>query len=55
MHVFDGEITGPDTGRGATGAQIDTDRYVLREHFLMYLAFIEGMLAAVTAHGGTCN
>lgn len=53
VDVFDGEIAGPDAGGGAARVQIDADGDVFREHFLMNVALVEGMLTALAADGDT--
>src|SRR3984885_6719559 len=33
VHVFDGEVAGPDAGGGAAGGHVDADGHVVGEHF----------------------
>ena len=49
VNVFGGEIAGPDARAAVAGMQRDDDGNVLREHFAVRGAFVEGIFAAAAA------
>src|SRR5580704_17666366 len=55
VNVLGGEIAGPDARAAVAGTERDNDGHVLREHFSMRGAFVEGIFAALAEDFYACE